>query len=108
MAEISGTITTSGTEWSLFANTAGPTTQTTDATIEVFLDLSDLSGGDMIEVRVYEKVTSGGSQLQIEKPRFYRAGDVATVIGPHRYRHGYDITAKAISGTPDLGYSLRD
>ena len=90
----------STTEWSLPANSAGPTAQTTDGVYQFFIDFSGMAAGDQYQVRIYEKYASGGTQRLVEewiitgaqsKPMFATA---SMILG-----EGWDITVKKLAGT---------
>lgn len=108
MAEIaSGTHTTSGTEWSLFTDAAGPASESTPIEAEVWIDTSALTGGDLIVVRSYEKVRASDTQRLLDEPLYVGAGRPIVVLPLHLYRHGYDVTVTAVSGTPTVTWSIR-
>lgn len=104
---ISGTHATSGSEWSLFADASGPTAQTTPVEAEIWIDTSGLSGSNEIVIRQYEKVRSSDTQRQFDEPLYVVAGRPVVVLPLHLYRHGYDVTVAAVSGTPTVTWSIR-
>lgn len=104
---MTGTRATNGTEWSLFADASGPTSQTTPIEAEIWIDTSGVSGAAEIVVRQYEKVRASDTQRQFDEPLYVSAGRPIVVIPLHLYRHGYDVTVTAITGTPTVTWSIR-
>lgn len=102
-----GSRVTSSTEWSIFANASGPTTQTTPIECEVWIDTSGLTGSDVVLIRQYEKVRSADTQHEFDERIYVSAGRPIVPIPLHLYRNGYDITVTAISGTATVTWSIR-
>lgn len=100
--------TISTTEYSLPNNSTTLTPITTDGVYQVFIDVANMAAGDEYLIKIYEKVTSGGSQRVV-----YQATLVGAQPGPFVspsliLLHGWDVTAKKISGTDrSLGWSIR-
>lgn len=100
--------TIGATEWSLSTDTSGPDADTTDGIYQMFLDTSDMVAGDELRIKLYEKVTSGGTQ---------RAVDTWTLSGPQSslawvspsvmLMHGWDWTLYAVTGTVAVSWSIR-
>ena len=59
-----GSEAVSTTEWSMprDASYSSGSPTTADGVYQIFLDLSDMIAGDELQMRVYEKVQSGGTQ----------------------------------------------
>jgi hypothetical protein len=96
----SGSETVSTTEHSLTTDTAGPDVDTSDGTFCCLLDLSALAAGDVFEFRVYEKVTSGGTQRLMYTATFSGAQaepNWMSIWFP--LMHGWDMTLDKVSGT---------
>lgn len=97
-----GTETVTTTEWSLTTDTAGPDADTTTGVYELWLDLNAMALGDRFEVKLYEKVSSGGTQRLVDT--WPISGDIT----PHRriylgmLLHGWDVTIKKLLGTDRL------
>jgi hypothetical protein len=99
----------STTEYSLPNNSTSLTPITVDGVYQVFIDLANMVAGDQYEIKVYEKVTSGGTQRLIEtwivtgaqsKPAFL----IPSVI----LLHGWDVTMKRLAGADrTIGWSIR-
>jgi hypothetical protein len=53
----SGSEAVSTTEHSMTTDTAGPDTETSDGVFQLFLDLNDMTTDDILQVRIYEKVS---------------------------------------------------
>jgi len=98
------------TEWSMprDASYDSGQTQTTLGVYQLLLDVSDMVTGDDLQIRVYEKVQSGGTQ---------RIAYQANLVGPQSppifvlpsliLGIGWDMTLDAISGTITVGWSIR-
>lgn len=88
-------------EYSLPADTTSgvPTAQTTDGIYQIFIYISGLTTGDTFEIKIYEKVVSGGTQRLIDSFRRSDLQSPAIVIPALILLHGWDITIKKISGT---------
>jgi hypothetical protein len=106
--EFTDTATIGTTEYSL-PNASTTLTPRTDVGVyQVFIDTSAMAAGDQYEITVYEKVTSGGSQLPI-----YRAvltGAMAdTWVSPSLILMlGWDVTIAKLAGTDrSFSWSIR-
>lgn len=104
-----GSETVSTTEWSLTTDSAGPDLETSDGTFELWLDVNALVLGDRFELKLYEKVESGGSQRQVGPPLV-----ISNDAGPHlriylgMLMHGWDVTLKKLSATDRaIAWSIR-
>jgi hypothetical protein len=100
----------STTEWSLPADSAGPTTQTDDCILQVWIDFANMIAGDEYQIRLYEKVNGAGATQ--------RLADQWSVVGAQArsafvmpsviVAHGWDVTLKRIAGSDrTIGWSLR-
>lgn len=103
-----GSETVSTTEWSMTTDTAGPDTETSDGVFELWLDVNAMALGDRFEVKLYEKVESGGTQREADSLV------ISNDIKPHRriylgmLMHGWDVTIKKLAGTDRLiAWSIR-
>lgn len=98
----------STTEHSMTTDTAGPDTETSDGVFQVFLDLSDMIAGDELQIRLYEKVQSGGTQRLVEQWSLVGAQGRPIWASPaFMLMHGWDWTLDAISGTITVDWSIR-
>jgi hypothetical protein len=107
---ITGTEAVSTTEWSLATDTSYDTgdAQTTDGTIQAFLDLSDMIAGDQLQIRIYEKVRSGDTQRVIYEAILTGAQSQPIWVSPALMLiHGWDITCDALAGTITVNWSIR-
>jgi len=106
-----GTKSLSGnTEWSLTADAAfSATANTTTGCYQAFVDLSDMTSGDLLNLKIYEKCRSSNSQLTIYSS--YLAGSQAEPlwVSPSLIlMNGWDITANSQQGGSILiNWSLR-
>lgn len=97
------------TEWSLTTDTAGPDTQTSDAVVQVFLDLNALVKGDKFELRAYEAQTGGGTQRRAWRATFRDVQTDPTWYTPWvSVLHGWDFTLIKIAGADEtITWSIR-
>jgi hypothetical protein len=103
-----GTIST--TEYSLTNDGTTLQTQTDDGIYQVFLDLSDMVDGDILELKIYEKVRAGDTQRVVHYETFAHAqGTVDNYASPSLIlMHGWDVSLKRISGTDvTVNWSIR-
>jgi len=90
----------STTEYSLTNNSTSIATKTDDGIFQLFLNLTNMVAGDQYELKVYEKVTSAGSQIVIHKAVFTGAqSPVGFVLPALVLMHGWDITLDKLAGT---------
>lgn len=94
------TETVGTTEHSFTTDTAGPDLQTTPGTYIGFFDVSALAAGDEFMLRVYEKVSSGGTQRVIHEATLIGAQAIPIYKTPEfDLMHGWDFTWDKIAGT---------
>lgn len=96
----SGTRTTSPVEGSeTVLNTNSP--ETTDAIIQVILDLNALANGDELLVRIKEKVISAGTQRAVTfRINDAQGADQHLWISPaFQVMHGWDVTLQQTAGS---------
>lgn len=105
-----GTETVSTTEHSLTTDTAGPDVETSDGKFVIVLDLSALAAGDVFELKVYEKVSSGGTQRLVDTISFAGVQSEPHFQSPeYVLMHGWDATLKRISGSDRaIEWSIRN
>jgi len=101
----------STTEYSLPRNTTYDSgqPQTDDGVYQIFIDLGAMAAGDQYEIKVYEKVTSGGTQRLIDT--WITTGAQASpafLISSMILMNGWDVTMKRLAGTDrTIGWSIR-
>lgn len=103
-----GTKAVDTTEWSLTTDTAGPDADTTDGVFQLFLDVSDMVAGDILQIRLYEKTRSGDTQRLVEE--WVLSGAQAApgwVSDSFILLHGWDFTLDALAGTITVLWSIR-
>jgi hypothetical protein len=104
----SGSETVSTTEHSLTTDSSGPDVDTTDGVFQLWIDVSDMVKADILQVRMYEKVTSGGTQRVAWEVRLANAQTEPIWVSPSFILlHGWDFTLDAIAGTIDVTWSIR-
>lgn len=104
--------TISTTEYSLPANTTTgvPTSQTNSGLYQLFLDLSALAAGDEFELKVYEKILTGGTQRLLYSQQFIGAQGFPHSPSPAlMLKWGWEMTMKKIAGTDrTIAWSIRE
>ena len=106
----SGTEAVSTTEWSCPRDASYDIAQpqTTDGIYQVFLDVSDMVGGDELQIRVYEKVRSGDTQRIVWQSNLFGPQSPPIWVSPTLVLlHGWDVSLDAISGTVTVLWSIR-
>ena len=105
----SGNNTANTTEWSLTTNTAGPDSDTNNGVIQPFIDVSDMIAGDQLQIRIYEKVRSGGTQRLVYESILTGPQSSPIWTAPSlMLRNGWDVTVKVLAGTTIIvDWSLR-
>ena len=98
----------STTEYSLVNDSTTLAADTTDGVFQVFLDLSAMAAGDQYEIKIKEKVQSGGTQREIYAA-IITGTMAATWVSPSLiFMHGWDVTITKLAGTDrTLGWSIR-
>jgi hypothetical protein len=107
---ITGTEAVSTTEWSLATDTSYDTgdAQTTDGVFQVWLDVSDMILGDILQLRLYEKVRSADTQRIVEEWILTNSQSSPIWVSPSLIlMHGWDFTADAIAGGVTVNWSIR-
>jgi hypothetical protein len=109
-SEITGTEAVGTTEHSLVSDTSYDTgdASTTEAILQVVLDLDDMVGGDQLQIRIYDKCRSGDTQRVLEEWIF--TGDQGSRLWASpaiHVKNGWDVTADALAGTITVLWSLR-
>lgn len=108
ITEYSFTEAVAGTEWCATTDTAFTTqAETTDGQIQGWLDLSDMVTGDELQIRLYEKVISGGTQRYVGLGNPFGPQSELYVFPSFIVMHGWTVTVKAISGTITVIGSIR-
>ncbi len=94
------TETVGTTEWSFTTDTSGPDVDTTDGVFQLVLDVSALAAGDWFRVKLYEKVSSGGTQRLAEQWDIVGAQAKPLWVSPSIILlHGWDFTVTKVAGT---------
>lgn len=104
----SGTEAVGATEHSLTTDTAGPDAETSDGVFQLFLDVSDMVAGDILQIRLYEKARSGDTQRLAQE--WVLTGAQAAplwISDAYVLLHGWDFTLDALAGTITVLWSIR-
>ena len=109
--DYTGSETVSGTEWSLTTDTAGPDAQTTVGLYQAIIDLNALAVGDQYQIRVYEKIISGGTQRVLAE--WIVNGPLANPLWTHEtpipLMWGWDFTIDKLAGADAaITWSIRN
>jgi hypothetical protein len=100
--------TISTTEYSLPNNSTTLTPITTDGIYQVFINFANMAAGDDYQIKIYEKVTSGGSQILLMSANVTGAQSSGWVSPSLVLLHGWDVTLKKIAGTDrSIAWSIR-
>lgn len=105
----SNTATISTTEYSLPNNSTTLTPITADGVYQVFIDFFNMASGDEYLIKVYEKVTSGGTQRVIFTASLLGIQSPPVWVAPSMiFLHGWDVTVTRIAGTNrSISWSIR-
>lgn len=103
----SGTITTS--EFFLASNSTTKTDQTADGVYQLFLELNNLANGDEYRVRVYERISSGGTARIVEEWIIAHAQGSPNWASPSLLLlHGWEFSLQKVAGTDrSIAWSIR-
>ena len=98
----------STTEYSLPNNSTTLTPQTDDGIYQVWIDFGAMTAADVYDVKIYEKVTSGGTQRTVSLSRLSGVQSGPFVTPSLILLHGWDVTVDKISGTDrTISWSIR-
>jgi hypothetical protein len=103
----SATITT--TERFLASNSTTATYQTTDGVYQLWLELNNLANGDEFQVRVYEKISSGGTARIAMEWTISHAQTQPLYVTPSLILiHGWEFSLTKLAGTDrSIAWSIR-
>jgi len=98
------------TEWSCpnDAKYAAGSAITTDGVYQIFLDVSDMVATDILQIRVYEKCQSGGTQRIVYEAILRDAQGEPIWVSPSLILlHGWDVTLDALANSITVLWSIR-
>ena len=103
----SATITTA--ERFLASNSTSKTDQTTDGVYQLFLELNNLAAGDIYQIKVYERISSGGTARVVYIDNVTGPLDSPMYASPTLILlHGWEFSLVKISGTDRaIAWSIR-
>lgn len=103
----SATVTT--TEHFLASNSTTKTDQTTDGIYQLVLELNNLANGDEYRVRVYERISSGGTTRIAEEWVIAHAQSTPIWYTPAlTFMHGWEYSLTKLAGTDRaIAWSIR-
>jgi hypothetical protein len=103
-----GTATIGVTEYSLVNSSTTLASVTNVGVYQVFIDVSTMAAGDEYEIKIKEKVTSGGSQLSIYTAVLDGAQSSPFVTPTLVLMLGWDVTMDKLTGTDrSISWSIR-
>ena len=97
------------TEYFLAAASTTPSYQTTDGVYQLWLELNNLANGDEFRLRVYEKISSGGTARIAMEWVFSHAQSEPLYVTPSLILlHGWDFSLTKLAGTDrSIAWSIR-
>jgi hypothetical protein len=103
-----GTATIGVTEYSLVNNSTTLASSTDVGVYQVFINFANMAAGDEYEIKIKEKVTSGGSQQNIYTAVLDGAQSTPFVTPTLVLMLGWDVTVDKILGTDrSISWSIR-
>ena len=103
-----GSATIGTTPYSLPNSSTTLTPITVDGVYQVFLDLAAMTVTESYEIKVIEKVTSGGAQREVFTAVVTGTTAPAWVSPSLVLLHGWDVQVKKLAGTDrSIGWSIR-
>lgn len=104
----SGSATISTTEYSCPNNSTTLTPITVDGVYQTMFDTATMTAGDQYRFRVYEKVTSGGTQRVAYEAILTGSMADCYIMPSLILMHGWDVTILKLAGTDrSIGWSIR-
>lgn len=80
----------------------------TDAVIQALIDFANMAAGDQYEVKIYDKVYSGGTQRKIYHATLTGPQDAPLVTPAIVLMHAWDVTVKRLAGSDrSISWSIR-
>lgn len=87
---------------------ASGTNKTDDGVYQLFLDVFDMVAADELQIIMYEKVQSSGTQRRFLQSNLFGPQSPPTWVSPSFILlHGWDMTIKAVAGTIAVEWSIR-
>jgi hypothetical protein len=105
---VENSVTLSTTEKSVTNNTTTLAATTTDAIVQLFLDVSAMATGNETKIRLYEKAISGGTQRIVAEWTLVGVQSLPIWVSPaFCLCNGWDFGLTGVSGTPVIPASIR-
>lgn len=97
------------TEHFLASNSTTKTDQTTDGCYQLFVDLINLANGDEYRIRIYERISSGGTTRIAEEWTVAHAQSAPMWASPALiFLHGWEFSLTKLAGTDrSISWSIR-
>lgn len=101
--------TVGATEHYLAANSTTPSYQTTDGVYQLWLELNNLANADEFRLRLYEKVSSGGTaRIAMEWVISHAQSEPLYCTPTVILMHGWDFSLTKLAGTDrSIAWSIR-
>ena len=81
--------------------------KTDEGMMQAQLDVADMVTGDEVQIRVYKKLSSGGSVLLAYQTNLVGPQNPPVFMLPGIFvKHGFDVTCDAIAGTITINGSV--
>jgi len=96
---LGGNTCVSNVEWSMVANVAGAQSNTTNGVYQVFVDAGAMLLSNTVQLRIYEKVWSSGTQRVVYETNLVDVQQDPIWVSPSLVlMHGWDATANSQAG----------
>jgi hypothetical protein len=97
------------TEYFLASASTTATYRTTDACVQLWLEVNNLANGDEYQVRVYEKISSGGTaRIAMEWTISHAQTQPLWVTPTLMLIHGWEFSLTKLTGTDrSIAWSIR-
>lgn len=101
--------TIGATEYFLASDSTTATYQTDDGAFQLWLDLNALQDGDEFRIRVYEKISSGGTaRIAMEWSVAHAQSEPLWVAPTLIFLHGWEFSLTKLTGTDrSISWSVR-
>ena len=105
-----GSAAISTTEYSISAGATFVPVDTgsaSDGVYQVYLDLTDMTVSDELQVRIYEKVRAADTQRIVYQQNLFGPQSAGLVFPGLVLMHNWDVTLDAIAGTITVDWAIK-
>jgi hypothetical protein len=104
----SGSASISTAEYSLVSNSTTLQNNTDDGIYQIWIDFANMVSGDEYEIRIKEKITSGGTQQTVYLATVEGVQSSPFVTPTLIFLHGWDVTLDLVTGSAKtISWSIR-